>query len=208
MKVWERYSEYLQTGEWHIHTSYTDGKNTIEEYCMRAVQLGVPLIAFTEHVRKNLTYNFDQFLSDIQVARETYDLIILSGCEAKVLPNGTPDADHDILSKVDYPIFSYHSFPPDPGLYLDTLHMIIQNPFVNAWAHPASFFRGFGIDLSSVDLESIYEELNRFNVLVEINKKYDQVFPALNALVERYEGGRVRGSDCHTVDQLVPVNSQ
>jgi DNA polymerase (family 10)/putative hydrolase len=85
MKTWKKYVDYLLEGEWHIHTNYTDGKNTVFEYCEKAVEIGIPLLAFTEHVRKELTYDFNQFLNEIEEAREEFDLIILSGCEAKVL---------------------------------------------------------------------------------------------------------------------------
>lgn len=66
MKTWQRYPEFLIKGEWHVHTCYTDGQNTIDECCQKAVEIGIPLIAFTEHVRKNLNYDFHNFLNDIE----------------------------------------------------------------------------------------------------------------------------------------------
>ena len=60
-KNWIKYDEYLLTVDWHIHTNWTDGENTVFEYCERAVQEGIPLIAFIEHVRKKLNYDFRRF---------------------------------------------------------------------------------------------------------------------------------------------------
>lgn len=205
MKVWREHSEYLLTGEWHVHTNYTDGKNTVDEYCDRATQLGVPLIAFTEHVRKELTYDFESFLSDIQSARDTYDLVILSGCEAKVLPDGSLDVTDDILQKIDYPVFSFHSFPPDPGLYIDALNTALRNPCANAWGHPGTFFIDSGISFSDRDIDDLSKKLHHCDVLFEMNRKHHTASPALTALVDRCEGRLVRGSDCHSADQLTRV---
>ena len=36
----EEYSQYLLSGEWHIHTNYSDGENSVDDYCKRAVELG------------------------------------------------------------------------------------------------------------------------------------------------------------------------
>ena len=68
-----------------MHTNYTDGKNTVFEYCKQAEKNGLELIAFTEHVRKKLDYNFDEFLADVYAAKDKFDLEILAGCEVKVL---------------------------------------------------------------------------------------------------------------------------
>ena len=72
--------------------------------------MNVPLLAFTEHVRKNLDYDFNDLLDDIEKAREEFDLIILSGVEAKVLADGDLDVEDWILKEVDYSIFAFHSF--------------------------------------------------------------------------------------------------
>ena len=68
MKVYEKYTNYLLKGEWHIHTSWTDGNNTIFDYCEKAIQEGIPLVAFTEHVSKSPDYDFRLFLNEIEKA--------------------------------------------------------------------------------------------------------------------------------------------
>jgi len=203
MKRWKEYSEYLETGEWHIHTGYTDGKNTIDEYCARATQLGVPLVAFTEHVRRELSYDFEKFLSEIEAARERYDLIILSGCEAKVLPDGTLDVEERILKRVDYPVFAFHSFPSTQERLVSALRTSIRNPYMNAWAHPSTFFNRWEPHDMSAELDDIFEILHQFDVLFEINKKYDDLPPLARERASTRRGGNVRGSDCHSIEQLI-----
>ena len=87
-----KYANYLYTGQWHIHTNYTDGDNSVDNYCRQAIASKIPLVVFSEHVRRNLNYDFHSWLSEIKQARRKYTgLIILSGCEVKVLETGELD---------------------------------------------------------------------------------------------------------------------
>ena len=102
MKRWHKYEYYLLKGDWHVHTNYTDGKNTVFEYCKQAEENGLELIAFTEHVRKKLDYDFDDFVAEVYSAKDKFDLEILAGCEAKVLDSeGTLDVSDDILKECE-----------------------------------------------------------------------------------------------------------
>lgn len=203
MKTWMKYREYLLVGEWHVHTSYTDGKNSVFEMCARAKEISLPLIAFTEHVRKNLSYDFNEFLSDIERAREeSPELIILSGFEAKVLPDCTLDVEKSLFEDVDYPIFAFHSFPNDRGLYLECLKKVIKNPHVNTWAHPGLFLRKKGYKLEREELMEVFRLMERHDVLLEINGKY-KLPPKEWIKLAGWSGVNfVRGSDAHSVDEV------
>ncbi|MBP2133106.1 DNA polymerase (family 10)/putative hydrolase [Methanomicrobium sp. W14] len=202
MKIWKKYSQYLMSGEWHIHTSYTDGKNSIDEYCKKAVELGIPLVAFTEHVRKDLSYDFNSYLEDIDSAREHYNLIVLSGCETKVLPDCSLDVGYDILEQVDYPIFAFHSFPNDIDKYLDALYTVIKNPYVNAWAHPSMFLKKNILNITKGKLSQIFNWLDENEVLIEINRKHNVPPSEWINLAKSCRMNLVRGSDCHSVEEL------
>lgn len=202
MKLWTKYVEFLTKGDWHIHTNYTDGKNTVFEYCEKAVELEVPLIAFTEHVRKDLNYDFNKFLNDIKDAKKEFDLIILSGCEAKVLPNGELDIKKEILKKVDYPIFSYHSFPNDNELYVETLKNVLKNKYVNTWAHPGELLLKHDLKSPKGDLKKILELMHEHEVLLEINRKYNILTEDWINLVNDYNVKIVNGSDAHCIEEL------
>lgn len=203
MKTWENYSAYLETGEWHIHTSHTDGLSTVEEYCQKAMELGIPLLAFTEHVRHSLNYNFEELLSEIDDAKEKFpDIIILSGCEAKVLPDGTLDVDDEILNVVDYPVFAYHSFPKDVPLIVNTVLTVIRDYPINAWAHPGFFIQKHNLTLSNDDLNTIFEEMVKSKILLEINRKYAVPTHQWLDLAKMKGVVTVKGSDCHSAPQL------
>jgi len=202
MKIWKKYIDYLLEGEWHIHTSYTNSKGGVLEYCEKAAKLGIPLLAFTEHVRKNLNYDFNNLLNDIEKAREEFDLIILSGCEAKVLPGGELDVEEWILRNVDYPIFAFHSFPRDIDTYIKSLEIALRNKYVNTWAHPGAFLLRHGLELPEKELIKIFRLMKKHSVLLEVNKKYKVPFRAWLDIAEKYNVKTVTGNDIHGIEDL------
>jgi len=203
---WEQYKQFLMTGQWHIHTGFTDGHNTVMEYAQRACELGIPLIAFTEHVRKNLTYDFSKLLEHIDCARKTFpELIILSGCEAKVLPDGSLDCPPWVSEQVDFSFFAFHSFPADVEKYFNALYEVIQSGQVDAWSHPGLFFKNNpSLFLSDEQLKAIFEVVEKNNILIEINKKYNLPLHNWWEIIESTISKElfVRGSDIHDVNML------
>jgi len=202
MKTWEKYKKYLLTGEWHIHTNYTDGKNSVFEICETAEKLKIPLVAFTEHVRKKLEYDFDSFLRDIEEAKEKYsNIIILSGCEAKVLSNGSLNVDKEILQKVDYPTFAFHSLPyEDAESCKEILKKIIKNKHINTWVHPATFLNK--IHLKKEEIEEIFMLLKKYKVLFELNRKY-KLSNKYVSFLKKYSSLLVRGNDIHSISDML-----
>jgi histidinol phosphatase-like PHP family hydrolase len=96
------------TWNYHSHTNYTDGFHTIEDIAHYCDSHGVNELAVTEHVRKVITFNFEQLLSDIKRANDHFNVRILTGVEAKILPDGTLDCPDEIKKKVDIVIGSVH----------------------------------------------------------------------------------------------------
>ena len=203
MKIWKRYIPYLSSGSWHIHTNLTDGKNNILEYCEEAIKRKIPLLAFTEHVRKELNYDFDNFLEEIEIARDKFpELIILSGCETKVLSDGSLDIDNNLIKKIEYRIFAYHTFPKDRKLYLITLKKVIRNKYICTWAHPGLFLKSNAFEIKKEELVEIFKLMKKNNVLLEKNKKYN--LPPESWITEAKKLGvlLVRGNDAHSKYEL------
>ncbi len=208
MKNWERYRDCLETGDFHVHTSYTDGSNSVKEMCEQAIQNGLRLICFSEHVRRVLFYNHDGFLSDIQEARQLYPrLKILAGCEAKVLDSsGSLDVSRDVLEKVEIVIASFHDFPaaPKDGL-IRTLFSALKHPRIDIWGHPATFFKL--ADFTTADYHSIIRECIMRHVLIEDSLKYPSPPSFLDACRE-LGATLVTDSDAHCIEDLKLVTSK
>ena len=206
MEIYKKYKQYLFSGEWHIHTNFTDGNNNVLEYAELAAKLGIPLLAFTEHVRLNIDYDFNELLKDIEIARKRFpELIILSGIEAKVLPDGQLDCPIEILEKVDYKLFAFHSFPEDLEKYVFSIKKIITNYNIDAWAHPGLFFKKHSnLELLDKELNQIFKLMNEKDVLLEINFKYN--LPKIDWIAKYLkvtkDNSVVFGGDVHSIEDL------
>ena len=98
--------------ELQLHTTQTDGKNTIEEMLQTAQSLGLHSIAFTEHVRHETTW-FPEFTKDIErLAPQFHPLQVFVGCEAKALDtSGGLDVADEVRAQCDIVLGSVHRFP-------------------------------------------------------------------------------------------------
>ena len=200
--------EDTQCGDFHVHTIYTDGKNTVTEYCQKVRQNNLKVIAFTEHIRKKLDYNFNEFLLDIEKAKEEFpDLIILSGCEAKVLNiNGELDAPKVVLDQCDVVIGVFHSFKwEDKNSYLVALKAMLRNPTVAIWGHPTLFAKKHRIKLEEEEIKEIINVCIGQGILIERNLKYN--LPDINFIKLAISKGAkfVMGSDAHNVSELLTM---
>jgi len=203
MKKWKEFEKYLHRGDWHVHTNYTDGENTVFDYCRQAVNNGLELIAFTEHVRQDLDYDFNDFVSDIQLAKEKFDLKILYGCEAKVLNlDGELDAPQDVLSRCEIVLGSFHSFLFDEKQnYLEALKNMLKNPFLDIWTHPTLFTRK-KFKLTRDEIDEIIRCCMRNNVLIERNVRHNLPDGRFMNIAKRKWKFAI-GSDAHKISYLL-----
>lgn len=204
MKKWLRYKKFLKSGCWHVHTNFTDGQNTIDEYCQTAQELGYPLIAFTEHVRRNLDYDFTEYISQIAEAKKRYDLTVLGGCEAKVIDcDGNLDATDEVIKLSEIVVGVFHSFDfPGKNSYLKALKNMIQNRHVDVWGHPLAYAQKNHITLNISEIEEIVANCKKCQVLIENNVKYPESSHRLQNLAMGAGCMFVRGLDAHSVSEL------
>jgi len=219
MKKWQKYSQYLDTGDWHSHTKYTDGRNTVMEMCCQAEKNRLELIAFTEHVRRKLSYDFDKLVKDARNARKKFPkLKILVGCEAKVLdPKGSLDVSQETLRKCDIVLATFHSFPSlnegdksrlpstsDKRELESALKNMLKNPAVDIWTHPITFFQK--CPLCEKDVYEIIRMCIKNNVLVENNIRPRYRSPNLIEACRKMGTKIVTGSDAHGTEDLRILN--
>jgi putative hydrolase len=161
------------------------------------------LIAITEHVRKDPDFDMNRLLDDIDIARNEYPgITVLSGVEAKVLSDGSLDVDENILKAVDHPIFAFHRFPPDIGLYIECLERAIKNQYVNAWAHPGWFLQKNNLAIDMAILDEVFGMMSRHDVLLELNGKYGLPQKSWINKAAEMGVGLVRGDDIHALQDF------
>jgi histidinol phosphatase-like PHP family hydrolase len=152
-------SKYL----FHLHTPITDGQITIGEYFNFAKANKVKSIFFTEHVRKELKYDFQAFVDEIKKTQEDFaEIIGYISAEAKVLPGGGLDISSDVFNQLDVLCFACHGFPDDIDLYFNSFETLFKEEqwksVVRVFVHPGRY-------LMKRDLMTVENKIRLNNLL-------------------------------------------
>ena len=132
-------------GDVHMHTTATDGKNTIAEMAETALARGMQYIAITDH-SKNLamTFGLDEkrALEHIQRIKEVDRQMegrirVFSGIEVDILADGSLDLDDEVLAQMDVVIASVHTRLEQSRDEMTARVMrAIENPNTHLLGHP------------------------------------------------------------------------
>ena len=161
----------------HVHTNFSDGKNSIEEMVCGALIRNLSCIAITDHSPSLLykRYKDDSYFLEqhevIDQLRKKYGahITILKGIEADILPNGDVDLSTALAKKMDIVVASLHVALDQPREEI-TCRLIraIENPFVDIIGHPGG--RLFPMaDITDLDWERIFRAAAYKQVALEIN---------------------------------------
>lgn len=190
----------------HLHTNYTDGLNSVQDYFAYASRKKYKSIIFTEHVRNSITYNFDDFCKDIKKMAKEYPAIkAVVGVESKVLPDGRLDVPDEILPEIGVLCFACHSFPEDVHIYKKAFEEIFTNrkwkDFIRVWVHPGRFIQRMGFSTQNIAiLQSLINTAVAEGVYIENNLKQEL---QIRNLIERVPAVNiVVGCDAHSIDEL------
>ena len=108
----------ILTADYHTHTKYSDGRDSVLHNALRAKELGLREIAITEHGFSHVVLGLkrkkaDKYFADIENARKETGMNILVGIESNILGReGTCD-----LTERDYEKFD---------LYLAGVHILVH----------------------------------------------------------------------------------
>ena len=132
-------------GDLHMHTTATDGHNSIREMADAALACGYSYIAITDH-SKNLamTNGLDEkrALEHVrrirEVDREMEGRIrVFTGIEVDILADGALDLDDAVLAEMDVVIASIHTrFDQSREEMTARVLRAIENPYVRILGHP------------------------------------------------------------------------
>jgi len=150
-------------GDVHMHTTATDGHNSIREMADTALQHGYQYVAITDH-SKNLamTNGLDEAraLEHIERIKEVDKQMegrirVFPGIEVDILADGALDLDNEVLAQMDVVIASVHTrFEQSRDEMTDRVLRAIENPYTRILGHPTGRLllrrEPFQIDLGAV----------------------------------------------------------
>ncbi len=201
VKKWKKYRKHFFSGIWHVHTSYTDGKNTVEEMCEEAKALGTSFIAFTEHVRKELTYNFEEYFREVKECGKKLGIEAIAGIEAKVLNDGSLNASKKVLKKAEVIFGVIHDKVKSEKEYFDKVKKLLDNDF-DVWGHPTLALKRSNIKLKKEEIERLVSMLEGKDIVVEINLRHEVPSAYFIGRCIRKDIPLLLGLDAHSKEEL------
>ncbi len=150
-------------GDVHMHTTASDGRNSIREMAEAAINCGYRYIAITDH-SKNLAMTngldekraLEQIKQVRAVDREMEGRIrVFTGIEVDILADGALDLDDEVLAQMEVVIAAVHTrFEQSREEMTDRVLRAIENPYVRILGHPTGRLllrrEPFALDMGAV----------------------------------------------------------
>jgi DNA polymerase (family 10) len=166
-------------GDLHMHTTLSDGRNTLEEMVAQARELGYEYIAITEH---SASHGFGNGVGPDALRARTEEIraladagiLVLAGTEANIMPDGTLDYEDDLLEELDWVVASLHtSFRLSEKEQTERMLTAMEHPLVDVIGHPT------GRLLQSrepypLDIDRVIAKAAETGTFLEINSNPDR----------------------------------
>ncbi len=161
----------------HMHSTWSDGKNTIREMVDACIARGHQYMVITDHSRSLGIANglsIERLLAQAEEVRqlnaEMGDVIqILAGTEMDIKADGEMDYPDEILAQMDFVIASLHSgLGQKRKQVTQRLLNAIQNPYVDMIGHPSA--RQFpNREAVDADWDAVLAAAKEQDTILEIN---------------------------------------
>ncbi|MDM7324326.1 MAG: DNA polymerase/3'-5' exonuclease PolX [Thermus sp.] len=169
-------------GDLQVHSTYSDGRNSLEELWQAAKAFGYQYLGVTDHspaVRVAGGPSPEEALRRIEAIRhfnETHGPpYLLAGAEVDIRPDGSLDYPDWVLRELDLVLISIHSgFKLSKAEQTRRILRALENPFVHVLAHPTARLIGRRPPVE-VDWEAVFKQALERGVAVEIDGYYDRM---------------------------------
>ena len=214
--------------DYHIHTNYTDGKDSIENCVKTAIKIGLEEIAFTDHVWRTSPW-VDDYVNEIKEVRKKYpEIKIWIGLEAKAINRGGDiDVTEENAKKVDFILGVVHrKLPEEKGKYSDLSNLsakeivvlevdltkkLLQNKLVDVIGHPTRTYYKYFYQKKTEEhfpveyLEEIAKEAALQDKPLEYNARVLSR-DSLMAICLKTGVSFTLGSDAHNIEEIGKFN--
>ncbi len=163
-------------GDLHCHTTWSDGRASVEEMGRSAIERGYEYLAICDHtpavgaVRGLTADEVRRQGEEIAAANEALaPFRVLRGIECDILPDGRLDLPDDVLAELDWVQASVHGGQRMPERELTKrVEEALRNPSVRCLSHPKGRMIGRRPE-NALDLERIFEVALEQDVALEVN---------------------------------------
>jgi DNA polymerase (family 10) len=163
-------------GDLHCHTTWSDGRASVEEMGRAARERGYEYLAICDHTPavgavKGLTPGeVRRQAEEIAAANEALaPFRVLCGIECDILPDGRLDLPDEVLAELDWVQASVHGGQRMPRPEMTRrVEEAMRNPHVRCLSHPTGRMIGRRPE-NALDLERVYELALQTGVALEVN---------------------------------------
>ena len=163
-------------GDLHCHTTWSDGRASVEEMGLAARELGYEYVAICDHtpavgaVRGLTPDDVRRQGEEIATANERLaPFRILRGIECDILPDGRLDLPDDVLAELDWVQASVHGGQRMPRDEMTRrVEEALRNPYVRCLSHPTGRIIGRRPE-NALDLDRVYALALEQGIAVEVN---------------------------------------
>jgi len=169
-------------GDLHTHSTYTDGRASIEEMAGAAAEMGLEYFAVTDHSRRiAMAHGLDperlreQAREIERIGAKLRGVKLLRGIEVDILDDGTLDLPDDALAELDWVVASVH-YKLEQNARDMTRRMIkaIRNRHVDVIGHPSGRLIGHRLP-SDFDLGEVLRVAREEGCALEVNSQPDRL---------------------------------
>ncbi len=169
-------------GDLHCHTTWSDGKASVEEMAGAARDRGYDYLAICDHTPAvgavpGLTPDdVRRQAEEIAAANEVLaPFRVLRGIECDILADGRLDLPDDVLAELDWVQASVHGGQRMPRRQLtDRVERALRNPYVRCLSHPKGRYINRRAE-NALDLERVFEVALEEGVALEVNGLPDRL---------------------------------
>ena len=197
-------------GDLHMHTTWSDGDDTVEMMARGAQARGYEYIAITDHSR-SLKFAGGVSVEDLRDHADTVRAVgdriglhILMGSEVDILADGSLDYPDEVLQRLDLVIGSVHSrLRMTPEEMTRRVIRAMENLHLDVLGHPTGRMIGQR-EPFELDLEAVVEAARRTGTVLEINAYPDRLdLKDTHVRLARDRGALFEiGTDSHRQDHL------
>ena len=167
-------------GDLHVHTNWSDGKNSIEEMALTAISSGYEYIAVADHspavgiaggmTAEKITKRQEEIEKlNTRFEDEGINFSVLSASEVDIKSDFSMDFPDDVLKSLDVVVGAIHTkFSQDRETMTKRIVTAMENPNVDIIAHPTGRLLGKR-DPYEVDMEQLMESAKATGTIMELN---------------------------------------
>jgi len=198
-------------GDLHVHSNWSDGRDSIEEMALAARALGYQYIAITDHSKGlGIAHGLNEERvkeqrAEIRRLNENLkDFRILAGIEVDIRADGSLDLPDEVLAELAVVVAAVHSaMGQEQEKMTGRIIKAMENPHVDIVAHPTGRLLGVR-EAMAMDMEAIFHAAARTGTAMEINAMPDRLdLKDIHIFRARELGVKLTlGTDSHATEHL------